>query len=519
MSSAFFPPLNDADDVSARRETEEALRASEARLRGAISIRTVGVLFFRNLRLAEANDAFLQMSGFTLEEVMGKSCEELTPEESHPATRRALDELAANGESTPLEKQFYRKDGTRRWGLFAARLLGEEIVEFVIDVTDRHLAEDVVRESERRLRTLADAVPQLIWGNSGEGVANYFNQRWYEYSGLTFDQSYNFGWVAIVHPDDAPRSVPTWEAALAAGAVFDTEYRLRGADGSYRWFIGRNVPIHDVAGRVAAWFGTATDIHDLKLAEQEARQARAAAEAAGRAKDHFLAVLSHELRTPLMPITIALAVLAKRRDLPEAVTSTHAMIKRNVELESRFIGELLDVTSIARGKLEIAPADMDLHEAIQRAVEISTPDIQAKGQRLTVSLEKHNRSYRGDSARLQQVFWNLLKNASKFTPPGGVIEIRSRCQLGDRFVVEVSDSGIGLGAEAAERIFQPCEQASVDITREFGGLGLGLAIAKATVEAHGGELRATSLGPGHGATFTVSLPVTVAAESGTPTGG
>ncbi len=117
--------------------------------------------------------------------------------------------------------------------ILAARLLGEELVEFVIDVTERRLAEDVVRESERRLRTLADAVPQLIWGNSDKGMANYFNQRWYEYSGLSYKQSYDLGWEAIVHPDDAPRSVPAWEAAQAAGVVFDTEYRLRRADGAY----------------------------------------------------------------------------------------------------------------------------------------------------------------------------------------------------------------------------------------------------------------------------------------------
>ena len=497
-------------------------------------------------------------------------------------------------------------------------------------------------------------MPQIIWTNSGDGTADYFNQRWHEYSGLTYEQSHGLGWQIIVHPDDAPASEERWQQALAAGVIFDTEYRLRGADGAYRWFIGRNVPLKDAAGRVLAWFGSATDIHDLKEAEQarhaseerhrialqsaemgawdydvaagtvvwneqhfrilglepqagvltaefflgcvhpedrppvreqlhqaveasgiyraefrivradsgavrwmcgfgkavaseagritrmsgvvfditerrhaeealersrqellaalhETERARAAAETAGQAKDHFLAVLSHELRTPLMPITMALAVLSKRTDLPETITKTFAMIRRNVELESRFIDDLLDVTRIEHGKMEITRADINLYEAIERAVEVSAPDIEAKEQRLTVTLEQAECPFNGDFARLQQVFWNLLKNASKFTPKGGLIEIRSRCQVGDQFVVEVSDTGIGLEADAIERIFQPFEQASASITREFGGLGLGLAIAKATVDAHGGTLRVSSPGTGQGATFTVGLPSTASA--------
>ncbi len=244
--------------------------------------------------------------------------------------------------------------------------------------------------------------------------------------------------------------------------------------------------------------------------EQTARQA---AEDANAAKDHFLAVLSHELRTPLTPISMAMAVLAKRADLPAPVRSTLDMVQRNVDLESHLIDDLLDVTRIARGKMELARTDTDLHEAVRRAVEVSTPDIEAKGQRLTVDMSEGSCRLDGDPARLQQVFWNLLKNASKFTPTGGAIEIRARCQEGGEATVEVTDTGIGLEAGAAERIFNPFEQASTSITRQFGGLGLGLAIAKATVEAHGGVLSVSSPGLGQGATFAVRLPLTADAAS------
>lgn len=141
---------------------------------------------------------------------------------------------------------------------------------------DAILSEEALRQSELRLRTLADVVPQVIWANDGEGRANYFNQRWYEYTGLNYEQSAGLGWQAVVHPDDAPASIEKWKDALAAGEIFDTEYRLRRYDGSYRWFIGRNVPLKEDSGKIAGWFGSATDIEDLKktqgaLSESEAR--------------------------------------------------------------------------------------------------------------------------------------------------------------------------------------------------------------------------------------------------------
>ena len=227
----------------------------------------------------------------------------------------------------------------------------------------------------------------------------------------------------------------------------------------------------------------------LEKSLQETERARAEAEAAGRAKDHFLAVLSHELRTPLTPVLMSVDTLMLRSDLPAQVVEGLDMIQRNVTLEAQFIDELLDLTRISRGKFELSPEPMSLHEAIRLAAEVAAPDVKEKSQRLVCELDAENDHLTGDFKRLQQVFWNLLKNASKFTPERGGITVRSRNEPATpdappRIVVEVSDTGIGFEADAAERIFDAFTQANETITQEFGGLGLGLAISKATVDAH-----------------------------------
>ena len=401
----------------------------------------------------------------------------------------------------------------REWPEDAVTLL-VDVAERTWAAVERARAESALRASEERFRTLSDASPALIWQNNARGENFFINQHFLDFAGMSAEEMRGAGWHSIVHPEDREAYVADYLAAVRARRGWNTQSRIRRHDGEWRWFDNHAQPLFDAGGEYLGHVGASVDITERKRAEeairaalQEAEQARGEAEAAGAAKDHFLAVLSHELRTPLMPITMALAILGRHQNIPEAVRDVHEMIKRNVELEARFIDDLLDVTRIARGKMEIVRADMDLHEAVRRAVEIATPDIEAKGQRLTVALETPECPLSGDFVRLQQVFWNLLKNASKFTPEGGAITIRSACPPGQVHFVEITDTGIGLEAEAIERIFRPFEQANVAITREFGGLGLGLAIAKATVEAHGGELRAASPGPGQGATFTVSLPL------------
>lgn len=257
----------------------------------------------------------------------------------------------------------------------------------------------------------------------------------------------------------------------------------------------------------------ATAILDLCEHEREVEQRRALLEAernaraASDAKDQFIATLSHELRTPLTPVLLAVCSLAERRDFDESLRAKFAMMKRNVIAEARLIDDLLDVTRIARGKMRIEKEITDVHSAIQDSVEILEHEIRAKSLTVTLGLEAAERSVRGDPARLRQVFWNLLRNAVKFTPSGGRVEIRS-WNREDWVMVEVSDSGTGISADALPRLFLPFEQPFEDPAASRGGLGLGLTICRGILQLHDGHIFASSAGVGQGARFVVEIPTT-----------
>lgn len=255
------------------------------------------------------------------------------------------------------------------------------------------------------------------------------------------------------------------------------------------------------------------------------QSARAEAEAANRAKDQFLAILSHELRTPLTAVLMSASALDLEKSVPGKSRELVQIIKRNAELEARLIDDLLDVTRIARGKLEIRREIVDLHSQIQDAVHLSCgAEIAAKGIRVQVNLHAQEYHVWGDAARLQQVLWNLIRNAVKFTPEGGEIEVTTSndaaqalgqvdslgpSQNAQMILVEVRDTGIGIEPEALPRIFNAFEQVDRNITRQFGGLGLGLAIGRKLVQMHGGQISAHSAGRNQGATFSIELPVAV----------
>lgn len=378
-----------------------------------------------------------------------------------------------------------------------------------------------LRRSERRFRELADAMPQIVWASRPDGYLDYFNRKWHELTGASEGEGGDQDWLPVVHPDDRERCLDAWHEAVRTGNPFQVEYRLAFArTGEHRWHLGRALPVRDESGGIIRWYGTCTDIHDLRVAQEavavarrSAERAKAAAEEASRAKDHFLAALSHELRTPLSPVLAGISLLQKDQTLPERARDHLEVVRRNVELEALLIDDLLDVTRIAGGKVELEQRPVDLCTIIDRAVEVCRPDIDARRLHFGVDLgTAHPYIVEADAARLQQVFWNLLKNAIKFTPHGGRVGLHCRPE-GDAVVVEVVDSGIGIEPAALGRIFDAFGQGERAITQRFGGLGLGLTISKTLVERHGGRIEAESEGRDRGATFRVRLPMVSAGTS------
>ncbi len=415
-----------------------------------------------------------------------------------------------------VEYRLRRRDGVHRWmstrGVAIANLDGSvrEWVGMNFDIHDRREAEESARLSELQFRTLADSIPQLAWTARPDGHIGWYNRRWYEYTGTSPEDMLGWGWRSVHDPAELPRIMDRFRAHLASGEPWEDTFPLRRHDGQMRWHLSRALPVRDESGRIVCWFGTNTDITERRQIEEELRAAKDDAEQANEAKSRFLAVLSHELRTPLNPILLATSAMLERPADPDELRATLEMIRQNVNLQARLIDDLLDVMRIVRGKMPLHWEVADCHRLIDQAAQICRSELFGRSHRLELDLKAAHPLVNADPARLQQVFWNLIKNAVKFTPEGGSIAIRTHDEPGEDghglVAIEVADTGIGIDAEVIPRIFDPFQQGETTITRRFGGLGLGLAICKGIVEAHGGELSVSSPGPGLGTTFRFALP-------------
>ncbi len=389
----------------------------------------------------------------------------------------------------------------------AVRMLGN-----VQDITDRKQVEEELRQSEERFRTLADNMSQFAWMADENGSIFWYNQRWFEYTGTILEEMQGWGWRKVHHPDHIDRVVEHIRHCFETGELWEDTFPLRRKDGQYFWFLSRAAPIRDAQGKILRWFGTNTDITERQEAEQERdrllqleQAARAEAERANRIKDEFLAILSHELRSPLNPILGWTKLLQTRKFSETKTAEALATIERNAKVQTQLIDDLLDVAKILRGKLSIDASPVNLAFVIESAIDTVRTAAVAKSILLHPVLPNIGQ-VSGDSNRLQQIVWNLLSNAIKFTPNRGRVEIRLQ-QVDEQAHIIVRDSGKGINPEFLPYIFESFRQEDVSVNRKYGGLGLGLAIVRQLVEAHGGTITADSAGVGLGATFTVQLPL------------
>ncbi|HUA65206.1 MAG TPA: PAS domain-containing protein [Alphaproteobacteria bacterium] len=377
----------------------------------------------------------------------------------------------------------------------AVRMFG-----FLIDITDRKRAEIALVQSTERFRLFTAVVEMNIWTANPRGELDYAN----EHSVAFFGNADLLGhsWFQYVHPDDKPHVQRCWMDSVKTGAPYEIEMRLRSKTGEYRWFLTRARCTRDAQGKITRWFGATADIDALKKAQQSALDAN-------RAKDVFLAALSHELRNPLNPALLVASAESENPELSAPVRSNFSLILTNIEMEARLIEDLLDFTRVSSGKLSLRRQLVDIHGIFMDALAGVQPDQIGKNIKLSVDWSAQKNQVNGDPLRLRQIFWNILRNAVKFTPRDGSVRVNAS-NADSQVIIRVTDTGIGIRPEEMPRLFNPFAQgdhAGKSGSQIYGGLGLGLAIAKNLADMHAGAINAQSDGANKGSTFTIELPL------------
>ncbi len=628
--------------------------------------------------LIEANKASLAAAGLEPKDVLGKPVWETYWWNHSPEVQeqlRAAVARASRGEASRYDVDVRMASGVMLTIDFMLAPLRDEagrielLIQSAVDVSERKRTGQHLRESEERFRTMANAIPQLAWIAKADGYIYWYNQRWYEYTGTTPEQMEGWGWQSVHDPQQLPEVLARWKRSIATGEPFDMVFPMRGADGVFRPFLTRVMPLKDKQGRVQQWFGTNTDISEQLAVERslqkQNRRLRLLWEAASillstdnpdamlqglfekiapdlrvdtcfnfmmseaadslhlqfcagvpqevaasiktltlgqavcgkvaqgrepivatciqqsdlpevqlikglglkayacnpllaggqllgtlsfgsrtrdrfdgdeiefletisqyvtvayerlrllntlreadRRKNEFLAMLAHELRNPLAPIRTAVEYMRLTGQSDPDHAWARDMIDRQLKNLVHLIDDLLEISRITRGKIQLRKESTDLTRILTNTIEACRPSIDAKAHRLELDLAAGEMPIFGDPVRLEQIFVNLLVNAIKYTDEGGVIRVSSHRE-GGLGVVRVRDTGAGIPEEMLERIFEPFAQIDQSLDRSQGGLGIGLTLVKALAEMHEGTVRAHSRGPGTGSEFTVSLPLAV----------
>lgn len=516
--------LTFADDTAFRASVEQAIYEREYTKTIINAVMAPLVVLDSGLRVQTANRAFYDWFGISREKAHGFHLRDFGDWSASELVAASLKATLTEGRefrTVEFEGDFHNA-GRRTVLLDACRLPRNKDALVLLtfrDITERKHAERALRESEARFRTLFDSmnegytVIEMIFDANNRPI----DYRFLEVNPVFEAQTGIKDARGRLMRDIAPAHEQHWFDIYGRVALTGETLRFENAAAALK----RHYEVcafrvgQPELRRVGIIFSDITTRKNLErqreiLLAQEAALRREA-EGAARAKDRFLAALSHELRTPLSPVLMAAAAMDNHPDLPITLREKLAMIRRNIELEVRLIDDLLDLNRVTSGKMRLQMQPTHVHAALTLAFQTCDWEISTKKLNLRVDLQAENDVANADPVRLQQVFWNVLRNAAKFTPQGGDIFVRSE-NVGGRVRVEVRDSGIGIAPEFLPKVFDAFEQGEAKITHQFGGLGLGLAICDSIVKMHGGTIRAQSDGLGSGATFTVDLPTTADRE-------
>ncbi|MBD1394219.1 sensor histidine kinase [Mucilaginibacter glaciei] len=440
------------------------------------------------------NKAWSDFTGLSLEASLGSGhLQAFHPDDI--ATQRDLFYEAMLAKTAYETKyRLLRNDGETRWVMMKAspHLFDGYTTEYIgsiIDVTEQEIAKQSIEESEKQFRQMADSIIQMIWITDAKGQHEYYNQRWYDFTGTNFDHTGGDGWNQMFHPDDQAKARNRWQHSLDTGEPYEIEYRLRKFTGEYVWVLGRAAPFLDQYGTIIKWFGTCTDIHDQKLLQQQ--------------KDEFISIASHELKTPLTSLTANLQFLqrvVKSDNQPNAVIDKMLnSANNNAKKLNSLITNLLNVTSIEQGQLNLNKTKFRIGKLIEDCSEYLLT-----GKHTIKVCGNDAIEIEADEAKLEQVLVNLINNAVKYAPESKEIELD--LAEGDHYLkVSVSDKGSGISADQLPHVFDRYYRAG-HTEKHPSGMGLGLYICADIIKRHRGEIGVDST-VGRGSTFWFTIPL------------
>jgi PAS domain S-box-containing protein len=505
-TSAGTRMLGTVVDITDRKQMESDLRHHVAEVERILgSIGEGFVAMDREFRYMYVNPPAEQMLGRSRAELIGRAPWDVFPEETVRESRQRLEEIQASGEAGQYQIHI---PGWSRWFENRVYPSANGLSIFFADITARFRAEQALRESRDVLALAMRGGAMGAWSRNLTTNEVWWSRELEEIVGLqpgAFDRT-EAGFFDVIHPADRAAVRRAVDTAIEAGSDYIVEFRFRHANGEWRCMEGRGRAVYADDERPLTLYGIGIDVTARKQAETVLQEAKEAAESANQVKDQFLATLSHELRTPLNAILGYARMLQTNAIAPEKRQRAIDIIERNAAAQNQLIEDLLDISRITRGQVRLEPVPTSVGAVLREAIEGVRPAADAKRIALDVNIDTAAGMISADATRLQQVFWNLLTNAVKFTSSGGRVTAALRRVGDDSVEVAVSDSGEGIAPDFLPFVFEPFRQADAKLARGHGGLGLGLAISRQLVELHGGTIRASSDGEGHGATFVVRLP-------------
>ncbi|NIA56712.1 response regulator [Massilia sp. TW-1] len=415
------------------------------------------------------------------------------------ALRMTVSNLRAEERRQLEQSEIARNRAARHAHVSAIVACGVSLLAIgILVATVRRRDQDLTQEKER-FEMLADHISQHAWTLDANGHFEWFNLRWKEYTGLTGDDLDGQWRTVSDHPAHRDRIQQGLRHAVEAGEAWQDIFPLRAREGTWHWFLVCAVPIRDKEGNVKRWFGTCTNIDDRWQLEQELKDGN-------RRRDEFIATLAHELRNPLAPVQAGLELMRINPSFPAQLNNTREIMARQLKHLVRLIDDLLDVSRITTGKLQLVRQTILVRTVVDNAMDVSRLHIEASGHTLDVCMPAEPLMVNADPVRLAQVLSNLLNNAAKYTPDGGLIQLVVQRDTNEVSIC-VIDNGIGIDPGVLPDIFDLFSQAPAGSERRQGGIGIGLSIARKLVEMHGGALIAKSAGLGHGSCFIVRLPL------------